>query len=218
MVAPDDLESLKAVDALSLERSGALQASRIDMLFGAEASRSALEGNLDGYSILHFAAHGFVDPESPQRSGLVLSPAEDANGYLTAGDVSDLQLDAELAVLSACETAVGAVRAGEGVQSLARAFMLAGARGVVASLWPVADSAAAETMESFYREMIGRGLSPASALRAAKLRLRRQDAIHSTANTLGVGGLRPEGMASDEKVEAGHPFLWAPFIYTGKSR
>lgn len=128
-----------------------------------------------GARILHIATHGFADDEIPARSGLALSMI-DANGKPTTGfvglrDIYDLDLDAELVVLSACETALGQDLAGEGLLGLTRGFMFAGARRVVATLWRVEDRATAQLMATFYRELF-EGTAPAQALLIAKETLR----------------------------------------------
>ena len=115
---------------------------------------------------------------------------------------------------SACETAKGEAKAGEGVESLARAFMYAGARGLVASLWKVDDRAAARTMEDFYRGWLIEGHAPARALREAKLALRRGNLDLSPARGVGVDGSEQPS----PKLKAGHPFFWAPFIHVGLGR
>jgi CHAT domain-containing protein len=96
---------------------------------------------------------------------------------------------------------------GEGVESLARAFLYSGARAVIASLWQVSDWAAAETMEAFYAGSLEQGLAPARALREAKLALRRSRALRGT-------GIVTSGRVSST-LESGHPFFWAPFIHVG---
>ena len=90
--------------------------------------------------------------------------------------------------------------------------MYAGARAVVASLWQVADWAAAETMRAFYEGALERGLSPSAALREAKLAVRRSKAMR------GSSGVRPARPESEVLEESGHPFFWAPFIYMGLPR
>ncbi|MGD9905161.1 MAG: CHAT domain-containing protein [Vicinamibacterales bacterium] len=140
---------------------------------GFDATRDAALGHaLRDYRIVHFATHGVVDSTRPALSGLILSLVDRGggyrNGYLRLHDIYNLRLTAELVVLSACDTALGADIAGEGLIGLARAFMYAGAPRVVASLWAVNDSATAELMTRFYRAMLQRSLRPAAALRAAQ--------------------------------------------------
>jgi CHAT domain-containing protein/Tfp pilus assembly protein PilF len=134
---------------------------------------------LSDFRILHFATHGFLAASHPQYSGLVLSlvdeRGQEQRGFLSAADVFNLRLAADLVVLSGCRTGLGKVVAGEGVVGLTRAFLHAGAERVVASLWPVDDAATAELMRRFYEGMLGkRRLAPAAALREAQLALRSQ--------------------------------------------
>jgi CHAT domain-containing protein/Flp pilus assembly protein TadD len=126
--------------------------------------------------IVHFATHGFVDDRSPFDSGLVLAIPEQFveghdNGLLQVWEIfQSVRLDADLVVLSACETGLGEIRGGEGIIGLTRAFQYAGARSVVASLWRVDDKATADLMELFYRHL--RAGSPKDeALRAAQLEM-----------------------------------------------
>ncbi len=126
--------------------------------------------------ILHFATHALAHPRDPDLSGIVLSLVDATGrarpGYLRAGEIAGLDLRARLVVLSACRTALGPEVHGEGLMGLSRAFLHAGVRGVVASLWSVRDRASARLMERFYRALLGDGLSPAAALRRAQLEQR----------------------------------------------
>lgn len=140
---------------------------------GFDATREAALGRaLRDYRIVHFATHGVFDSARPVLSGLIFSLVDRRggyrNGYVRLHDIYNLQLNAELVVLSACNTALGPDVKGEGLIGLARAFMYAGAPRVVASLWAVNDSATAELMSRFYRAMLQRGLRPAAALHAAQ--------------------------------------------------
>ena len=139
----------------------------------AQASEARVKRErLDRYRILHFATHGVLSLENPGRSAIVLAalPGDGEDGLLQAREISGLKLASDLVVLSGCETARGRALAGEGVQSLARAFFLAGSRSVVASLWRVRDEAAEELMTAFYRRL-SEGQAKDDALRAAKLDL-----------------------------------------------
>jgi CHAT domain-containing protein/Flp pilus assembly protein TadD len=143
------------------------------MLTGADASeRSIKDQGPAGFSILHFAAHAVVDADHPERSAVVLAPgAGIEDGFLQMREIVDLDLRGKTIVLSACSGASGAIVRGEGVLSLARAFFQAGARAVVASLWPMKDDETAVFMEEFSRQ-IGRGHSLSGALtrtRAARI-------------------------------------------------
>jgi CHAT domain-containing protein len=201
------------LSALEERRTGSLDQDRIELHLGDRASRARLGGDLRGFAALHLACHGHVDAEDPLRTGIALAPAEGDDGWFTIADALELDLDADLVVLSACQTARGEARAGEGVESLARAFLYAGARGLVASLWQVDDRAAARTMEGFYRAWLEQGLPPARALRAAKLALRRGELELGPAR-----GVALEGSRARTALDAGHPFLWAPFVHVGLAR
>jgi CHAT domain-containing protein/Tfp pilus assembly protein PilF len=140
------------------------------------ASRAlATSAELGQYRIVHFAAHGLINNEDPGLSGIVLSLVDEQgrpqNGFLRLYDIYNLKLGADLAVLSACQTALGKEVKGEGLISLTRGFMYAGAPRVVASLWRIDDRVTAELMKRFYQGMLGDGLRPAAALRAAQVSL-----------------------------------------------
>ena len=125
------------------------------------------------YRIVHFATHGLINNQHPELSGIVLSLVDEKgkpqNGFLRLYDLYNLKLSAELVVLSACQTALGKEIKGEGLVGLTRGFMYAGAPRVVASLWQIDDRASAELMKRFYQGMLGEGLRPAAALRAAQV-------------------------------------------------
>lgn len=144
-----------------------------------QASRAtATSAALADYRILHFATHGLLDSERPDLSGLVFSMVDRTgrpqNGFLELGDIYNLNLNADLVVLSACETGLGKDVKGEGLLGLTRGYMYAGAPRVVASLWKVDDVATAELMRRFYQFMLQQGLAPAAALRAAQLEVSKQ--------------------------------------------
>jgi CHAT domain-containing protein len=127
---------------------------RVKLLLGVDGSSTELAGLWrGGIDVLHFATHGLADLRRPLTSLLML-PAKDAAGnptYLTAGQVQEWRGDAELVYLSACETAVGPARFADGMPGLQRAFLRAGARGVIATLWPVEDVYASQFASDFYR-------------------------------------------------------------------
>jgi CHAT domain-containing protein/tetratricopeptide (TPR) repeat protein len=144
-----------------------------------KASRAtALSPELGEYRIVHFATHGVLNSENPALSCIVLSLVDEQgrpqDGYLRLHDIYNLNLSADLVVLSACNTALGKDIKGEGLVGLVRGFMYAGAPRVVASLWKVDDEATAELMKHFYRQMFQENQTPAAALRAAQIALRQQ--------------------------------------------
>jgi CHAT domain-containing protein/predicted negative regulator of RcsB-dependent stress response len=146
-----------------------------------KASRAtAMSPELAKYRIIHLATHGIMNLSRPELSGVLFSMVDEKgkpqNGYLGLNEIYNLNLPAEMVVLSACETGIGKQIRGEGLIALTRGFMNAGAERVVASLWKVDDRATAELMGEFYNEMFVRKLKPAAALRAAQLTLSRRPA------------------------------------------
>lgn len=146
---------------------------------GFKASRtSALGSELSQYRYLHFATHGYLDSERAGLSALVLSLVDEQgrqqDGFLRAHELYNLNLPAELVVLSACQTGLGKQIKGEGMIGLTRGFMHAGAARVVVSLWNVNDKATSELMTRFYQKMLKEQQTPAAALRAAQVEMWRQ--------------------------------------------
>jgi CHAT domain-containing protein/Tfp pilus assembly protein PilF len=161
-----------------------------------EASReTAMSPELAQYRIIHFATHGVVNNEEPGLSGIVLSMVDEdgnpTNGFVRLDDIYNLDLPADLVVLSACNSALGKPVDGEGLVGIVRGFMYAGAKRVVASLWKVDDEATGELMGRFYREMFQGKLPPAAALRNAQIDMWRQE-------------------------EWTPPFYWAAFVLQGE--
>lgn len=147
---------------------------------GFEASKSMVtSGVLSRYRYVHFATHGDLNAAHPELSRLVLSlldrqgrPQDDA--FLHAHEIYNLELSADLVVLSACRTALGKEIKGEGLVGLTQGFMYAGASRVIVSLWQVNDRATAELMTRFYERLLRRGQRPAAALREAQLSIARE--------------------------------------------
>ncbi|HUK90605.1 MAG TPA: CHAT domain-containing tetratricopeptide repeat protein, partial [Blastocatellia bacterium] len=141
---------------------------------GLAATReAAMSPDLAQYRIIHLATHGFLDYSHPEQSGIFLSmfgkDGAQLNGLLNVRDIYNLNLPADLVVLSACSTALGKDIKGEGLVGLTQGFLYAGAARVVASLWRVDDTAAAELMSRFYEKIFKEHMSPAAALRAAQI-------------------------------------------------
>jgi CHAT domain-containing protein/tetratricopeptide (TPR) repeat protein len=139
---------------------------------------TATGGELSKYRYVHFATHGYIDSERPDLSAIVLSLVDEEgktqDGFLRTHDIYNLNLPAELVVLSACETGLGKEKKGEGLVGLTQGFMYAGARRVVVSLWNVNDKATADLMARFYRGMLRENKTPAAALRTAQVEMSRQ--------------------------------------------
>ena len=161
---------------------------------GVEVEHSTLAdpgldaGALAGHSALHFAGHTEVDDRRPWLSALggVRGPE---GGALRAGDVAAMRLRSRLVVLSSCASAGGAELPGEGLAGLSSAFIAAGARSVVATLWPVDDGTTRRLMRRFYQEL-ARGREAADALALAQRSIR--------------GG------------RTAHPFYWGGFVLVGE--
>ncbi len=143
----------------------------------AASREAALSGALTPFRVVHFATHAVADTAKPERTGLVLSQVgpdgRPRQGFVGLPEIYELDLAADLVVLSGCQTALGREVRGEGLMGLTRAFLDAGVPRVVASLWRVEDRATAELMSRFYRGLWRDGLTPAAALREAQRSLRR---------------------------------------------
>lgn len=168
------------------------------VLEGFEADRDSVLGrDLKDYRILHFATHGVVDSRHPLLSGLLLSTIDEQgrgrNGLLQLHDIYGLRLNAELVVLSACQTGLGKELPGEGFAGLTQGFLYAGSKSVVASLWHVEDNSSATLMKNFYEGLLEEGETPAVALRRAKLMMYRQEPRQS-------------------------PYYWSAFVMQGEFR
>jgi tetratricopeptide (TPR) repeat protein len=134
-----------------------------------DASEAWLKhASLAPFSVIHLATHALVDESSLARTSLALAPGSGEDGFLSPADLAALRLHADLVVLSACRTAGGVMVAGEGMQGLTTPLIEAGARAVVATQWRIGDRSTVRLVHDFYAGL-GRGLSAADALRAAKL-------------------------------------------------
>ncbi len=168
--------ALTALEADAIE--ALVPDGRLIDLTGLEANRGTLLEALTARQpdIVHIATHGFVDTDRPELTGISLSidpaAAAAAPSFIGLRDIYLLDLSARLVVLSACETALGRELKSEGLVGLTRAFLYAGARQVIASLWQVQDRSTSELMRRLYGGYLGDGLDAAEALRAAKQEVR----------------------------------------------
>ncbi|MEP6923982.1 MAG: CHAT domain-containing tetratricopeptide repeat protein, partial [Pyrinomonadaceae bacterium] len=155
------------------------------VLAGASATFAAVRETLQNefFNLLHLACHGQFRAENPLFSSLHL-----ADGWVTVREVAKLRLENALVVLSACETGLSQIAAGEELLGLIRGFLAAGANTLIISLWTVNDAATADLIGNFYQNLKSESSLTAS-LRAAQIKFIEQDA---------------------------HPYLWAPFILTGR--
>jgi CHAT domain-containing protein/tetratricopeptide (TPR) repeat protein len=149
-------------------------------------------GKLKEYTYIHLATHGVVDESNPALSRIFLqSDIGSEDGNLFAGEIYNLDLNANLVTLSACQTGLGKISKGEGVIGLSRALVYAGAQNIIVSFWSVADESTSELMKNFYRKLLEeQNTTFCNSLRKAKLEL-----------------------VKNEKYAA--PYYWAPFILIG---
>ncbi|MEL7061995.1 MAG: CHAT domain-containing protein, partial [Acidobacteriota bacterium] len=205
IVVVADPPATSALPASRLEAQAVAEAVRAAgsvvptrLVVGTDASRQrVLDGLFESADVVHLAVHGVVDPDQPERTALRLAQRDAVgrpiDGDLRLADIHRLRLRADLVVLSGCRTALGREIRGEGHLGLSHAFLAAGAERVVASLWPVADAATAELMRRFYRELLGGGVAPSTALRRAQVSLRAETRWR-------------------------HPVYWAGFVVSGDWR
>jgi len=164
---------------------------KVTVLQNNDATKTQFQQqNVSNYGFIHFATHAFVNETNPDLSGIVLQGEGEDNGILYVSDIYNLQLNADLVVLGACETGLGRVHKGEGMIGFTRAFKYAGASNLVVSMWRVSDQPTAKLMISFY-EKIHEGLSYGEALQYAKQQL-------------------------IENPETAHPIHWAAFVLNGR--
>jgi len=169
------------------------------LLSGSEATESAFKDLAESYGVLHFSTHGYFKVNNPLFSGLELEPDENNDGLLEVHEILDLSLNASLVTLSACETGMGSgyfyeIPAGDEFVGLTRAFLLAGSRSVLATLWEVDDRSTGEIMAGFYSglEQTGHaGNGQAIALARVQRELKNS-------------------------TQYRHPFYWAPFVLVGQ--
>ena len=187
------------VDRLFRKRAGLFGgwlSGRSRIYLGRDATKAGLRSaGLERYRFVHLATHGILDEDRPALSRLLLQPDRSSGeaGALTLGEIYNLRLNADLVVLSACDTGAGRIARGEGIIGLTRGFLFAGARSLLVSLWPVSDDATAALVVEFYAELL-RGRPKAQALREAKLR------------TMG------------RNPEYAKPFYWSPLVLVGDRR
>jgi CHAT domain-containing protein len=157
-----------------------------------DANETSLKkSDLSNYNYLHFATHGVVDETEPELSRIFLNGSKQDDGNLFSGEIFNLQLKADLAVLSACQTGLGKFSKGEGVIGLSRALTYAGAKSIIVSFWSVSDESTSELMTAFYKTILQhKNENFPRALREAKLQL-----------------------IKNQKFSA--PYYWAPFILIG---
>jgi hypothetical protein len=188
----DNLDELPATEAEIKTIAGLFPAGSSETLLFANANESRVKSNdISKYKYLHFATHGVVDETDPELSQIFLNENNPEDGHLFAGEIYNLNLNADLAVLSACQTGLGKYSKGEGVIGLSRALVYAGARNLVVSFWSVADESTAQLMTDFYSILLK---NPGKGFRYA---------LQQSKNKM---------IASGKFAE---PYYWAPFVLIG---
>jgi CHAT domain-containing protein/ketosteroid isomerase-like protein len=201
----EKLEPLPEAEKQVVSLKGLYGEGRSRIFTGAEATEERFKAEAAGYGVLHLATHGILNDHNPMYSHLLLAqPAPDGkdaagreDGLLEAWEILKMDLKADLAVLSACETARGKVSAGEGVIGLTWALFVAGVPTTVVSQWKVRSDSTANLMVEFHRQLsapaaAGARVSKAEAMRRAALKLLR-----------------------DKSSQYRHPFHWAGFVVVG---
>ncbi len=189
--------SIGKLEGTALEIQAIARYFQGDFDFGKTANEKQFKSLAPEYGILHLAMHGVPDLENPNFSHLIFSNLEEGSledNLLHHYEIANLNLKAQLAVLSACETGIGKYEKGEGVYSLARSFMYAGVPSVVMSLWKVSDYSTSQLMPYFY-ENLSDGQPKEVALRSAKI-----------------------SFLESAKLEHRHPFYWSAFVLLGDNQ
>lgn len=221
---------------VEVQEIASLYSKSADVLLRDAAREEAIkQKDLTKYRIIHFATHGVVDEDFPQRSGVVLSlvnpdgtkDEDGEDGFLQMSEIFNLRLDADLVTLSACQTGLGKNVRGEGMVGIQRAFLYAGTPSVLVSLWNVNDLTTAHLMRAFYGNL-DKGMNKTEALRKARrdmaakqidigpLKARLSEREAAEAKERGFGEIVPMKTAKKGmRVDASHPYFWAAFVLVG---
>jgi CHAT domain-containing protein len=190
----EELKPLPEAERLVNSLKEIYGSSQSKIFIGKEAKEETVKAESSKYRILQFAAHSILNDVNPMYSHIVLSQSNDGgeeDGLLEAWEMKDLNLNADLVILSACETARGSFGSGEGIIGMTWSMFIAGAPTTVASQWKVESSSTTELMLEFHRQLLkGKNVSKAEALRRASLHLLK-----------------------DPKYK--HPSYWAGFVLIG---
>jgi len=212
---------------------------RSTLLLNSDATKETVKSESARHDILHFAAHAELSKDDPLSSAILLAKDGKDDGRLTVKEIFEMELNADLVVLSGCETGLGKLSRGDEMVGLTRAFIYAGTPSVVASLWKVEDQSTAALMGSFYKNL--KTMSKAEALRQAQLELIRGKVGADLLAMRGVGGITKSGEVSGVKasspgsvpvsvssstslsqgsvpVSSAHPYFWAPFVLVGDGK
>lgn len=161
--------------------------------YGKEATEAVFKKEASTHGVLHLAMHGWVDQKNPEYSGLILTEnqTKDEDNILYSYEIKQLELQAKLVVLSACETGLGKYQRGEGVVSIGRSFMYAGVPSLLMTLWSLNDHSGSVIIEQFYKNL-SEGMEKDEAIRQAKLYY-----------------------LDNQASKYAHPYMWAAFVQVG---
>jgi CHAT domain-containing protein len=205
-VAAQPLAALPGAEREVRAVSRLVGASRSTTFSGKAASEDAIRGAIGQYRVVHFATHGLVSSDNPFESFLALAPGAGGDGRLTAAEIHEMTITADLVVLSACRAAGGKI-SGDGIVGLSRAFFTAGTPSIVAALWDMADESAEHLLPRFYADWQKTG-DKGRALRSAQLSMLRDLRAGKLTVQTPFGAL----------VLPPHPALWANLILIGEPR
>ncbi|CAM2065892.1 CHAT domain-containing protein [Sulfidibacter corallicola] len=214
-VTPADLIAGAKLGPLPYARSEARSVVRhvgrdSELLMGDRASEKFLkQQDLRQYKVLHFAAHAVIDEVRPQRSAIILAPGSDEeDGFLTPREIERLDLDGQVVVLSTCHGASGLTFRGEGVMSLARSFLQAGATTVIGTLQPLSDQNAEVLFDTFYRHLAN-GLPVSRAMSMAQRHCHEANQSVATWSNVVVLGNGHAVLFDEPDRESLPVFVWA---------
>jgi CHAT domain-containing protein len=195
-----DLCPLPQAEQEVSEIAKGFDAKTTNVLIGRNASEKTFKSLAQNYSLIHLATHGIIDNRNPLYSHLLLTKTEgdpENDGRLEARQIMNMNLPADLAVLSACETANGRIAPGEGVMGLSWAFFVAGTRATLVSQWKINSDSTSELMSHFYKNL---------------------NANHSDLGGRNARALRDASVSMIRSRRYSHPFYWAGFMMIGSSR
>lgn len=190
--------NLKGAEAEASIVAANFESDKYLLLKKGEATETKVKSELSNYSIIHFAIHGEFD-EDALKSKILFTKTETDDGYLRAEEIFELEMNANLVVLSACQSGQvgglekGVLPSGDDLIGLTRSFIFAGTPSIIATLWFVDDKATSVVMENFYKKFIQEGMDKAAALNRAQLAV----------------------LNDEENIDWKHPFYWAPFFLMG---
>lgn len=186
-------DSLRPLPGVTKELEFITEVISGDVLLGQAASEKHFKVSASKYNVIHLATHAIVDDEMPGNSRLFFETGGDEteDGALHAYEIYNLQLNAQLVTLSACNTGIGKIKIGEGVMSLSRAFSHAGVPATVVSLWPASDQSTPELMKYFYQNL--------------KEGQRKDVALNNARKSY----------LANASGKARHPFYWGGFVLIG---